>query len=103
MQQVLPIAEVVSWAQVFLLDYQKASAVKESHAPIDRSAVRWLPPSTARLFKVNSDAAVDSSGFRIGFGIVIRVYRGFVVTASSQVLPAGVTPIAAEALALYHE
>ncbi|KAI9180800.1 hypothetical protein LWI28_008283 [Acer negundo] len=59
----------------------------------------WSPPSHD-LYKINCDAAIDSTGYLVGCGAVIRNSNGLVMTASSQQLVATFLPHVAEAYAI---
>ncbi|KAK2655104.1 hypothetical protein Ddye_008156 [Dipteronia dyeriana] len=52
------------------------------------------------IFKVNTDAAIDSKVGRVGFGIIIRDCEGFVLASIGQAMMANFPPQLSEALAL---
>ncbi|KAL5827457.1 hypothetical protein ACOSQ4_019254 [Xanthoceras sorbifolium] len=78
-----------------------ANPVVLSPADIQTSAAveRWFPPPLG-IYKINSDAAINSVDFCIGLGFVVRDAEGFVLAAGAQPLQFCVSPLVAEAMAI---
>ncbi|KAL5767563.1 hypothetical protein ACOSQ2_014346 [Xanthoceras sorbifolium] len=60
---------------------------------------RWKVPSPG-WFKINTDAALDSSRCKVGLGVVVRESYGLVLLSGSLVLDGLFSPKVAEALAI---
>ncbi|KAI9195822.1 hypothetical protein LWI28_018444 [Acer negundo] len=61
--------------------------------------VCWQPPSSG-LYKLNTDASLDSTSQQIDLGMVIRDQEGFIMGSSAQRVDANFSPKVAEALAI---
>ncbi|KAK2641422.1 hypothetical protein Ddye_023185 [Dipteronia dyeriana] len=92
--------EVVLWSSSILDDFRRANFNPPlvRHGLVDES-IKWKPPVIG-IFKVNTDAAIDSKEGRVGLGIMIRDCEGFVLASSAQIVKANFPPQLAEALAL---
>ncbi|KAL5761766.1 hypothetical protein ACOSP7_018030 [Xanthoceras sorbifolium] len=67
----LKVKKVVHWTQLFLKDFQEASAEQPISRPLNIVVARWKPPDIGQL-KLNTDTAVDYAYQLIGCGLVIR-------------------------------
>ncbi|KAK2651128.1 hypothetical protein Ddye_018617 [Dipteronia dyeriana] len=93
--------DVVSWAETFLSDFQKANGVcKGRHVSNFMDDSSWIPPPLGRL-KINTDTAIDVAKKRVGIGIIVRDSTGAVMASSSQQVKASYDPHTVESLAIY--
>ncbi|KAL5763812.1 hypothetical protein ACOSP7_016174 [Xanthoceras sorbifolium] len=78
-QILLPDDFVCRWSRSFFADFHAA----RNHLPLPSpSRSVWIPPAEG-FYKINCDAAVDVSNFRIGLGVIIRDCFGRVMLSSS--------------------
>ncbi|KAK0602442.1 hypothetical protein LWI29_033421 [Acer saccharum] len=93
--------EVMQWCRAFLSDFhsQEEGVDQPIVLPGNVRSV-WRPPDID-CYKINCDAAMDSVGGRIGFGVVIRDHLGFVLASCSQVMAASFGAAMAETMAIY--
>ncbi|KAK0588955.1 hypothetical protein LWI29_007692 [Acer saccharum] len=96
------MAAVVDWSMCYLSDFRAANVAENKDGmsgKIRNVVVRWQP-TTEGLYKVNTDASVDSGKHLAGLGLVIRDHLGFVMASSAQCIGACFTPMIMEAVAV---
>ncbi|KAL5769953.1 hypothetical protein ACOSP7_014107 [Xanthoceras sorbifolium] len=73
---------VITWrlCVALLKDFQAAAAHPSTAAVQDRAARCW-PPPVHGSWKINTDAAVDSTRGLVGIGIIVRDQKGLVCVA----------------------
>ncbi|KAK0592975.1 hypothetical protein LWI29_028449 [Acer saccharum] len=99
--QLLDITEVVPWASSFHAEFKGANVAGKVLNPSQpRQVWKWNPPA-AGLFKLNTDAAVNSGDGIIGVGVIFRDNDCLVLASSAQRVIATFTPQVAEAVALF--
>uniref|UniRef100_A0A803QCJ0 SHSP domain-containing protein n=1 Tax=Cannabis sativa TaxID=3483 RepID=A0A803QCJ0_CANSA len=94
--------DVVTWATVFITDFQEAQLKKQCALLLQPSFTHQnnscrLSPGSYRL---NTDAALDAKSGKLGFGAVIRDWKNRIVAGLSIPVAGNVDPLMAEALAL---
>ncbi|KAK2635904.1 hypothetical protein Ddye_030696 [Dipteronia dyeriana] len=90
------------WADCFMKVYHKANKrVEGCSRLLNQVCNSWHPPYVG-LFKVNSNAAVDTEGGRIGIGLIIYDSLGFVMVSSAQTIVDVYSPQEAETIAILH-
>ncbi|KAK2662428.1 hypothetical protein Ddye_001002 [Dipteronia dyeriana] len=97
----IDLCDMVVWSKTFVSDYRKANEViRQTGSQIPKYVV-WQPPCIG-IYKLNTDAAIDTDGKIVGvFGVVIRDSEGMVITTSFQRIEATYPPHVAEAIAMY--
>ncbi|KAK3222245.1 hypothetical protein Dsin_009270 [Dipteronia sinensis] len=99
-EQTLDTTDMVEWAHNFLVEYKSSRlGTPLSHHTNENGHVKWFPPCPG-FFKINCDAAIDTTKLRVGIGIFIRDSNGFVMASSSQVFDASFSAQVAEAMAI---
>ncbi|KAK3230321.1 hypothetical protein Dsin_002202 [Dipteronia sinensis] len=94
---------VVRWALNFVNELREACSLNVTHSissvQLQQQVVQWCSPVVG-IYKVNTDAAIQSAHNRVGIGIMIRDNMGNVMGCSTQVLEACFSPQVAEATAI---
>ncbi|KAK2664585.1 hypothetical protein Ddye_003159 [Dipteronia dyeriana] len=94
---------LVGWALNFVNELNEACSLHDTllinPIQLKNPMVKWSRPNVG-MYKVNTDAAIQSTQNRIGIGIVIRDNVGSVMGCSTQVLEACFSPQVAEATAI---
>ncbi|KAK0603417.1 hypothetical protein LWI29_004743 [Acer saccharum] len=94
------LGDVAAWCSSYLREFKDANLVEDGRlGMVIPSPARWQPPSSG-LYKLNTDASLDSTSQRIGLGMVIRDQEGFVMGSSAQRVDVNFSPKVAEALAI---
>lgn len=95
--------ELVARASRQLQDFKLANMGGDANSRDHTATVQfWEKPLEGYFFKVNCDAAVDRINGRLGLGVIIRDYLGYVRAARSSTRTGFMEPTAAEALAMFH-
>ncbi|KAK3224706.1 hypothetical protein Dsin_004568 [Dipteronia sinensis] len=82
-------SEVVGWCKNSQSDYQACGTGKALKSVCNHRARNTWRPLDQSLFKIYYDAAIDDVRCRIGIGIVIQDFNGFVLVLWSQALVTG--------------
>ncbi|KAK0571615.1 hypothetical protein LWI29_018896 [Acer saccharum] len=100
----LDFDNIVCWGSDFVEEWREAhgddahQSGSGSIAIADFKSV-WKPPEDG-IFKINTDAALDSLTRSMGFGIIIWDNSGAVKASAAQKVSALVSPLVAEAMAV---
>jgi ribonuclease HI len=99
----IPPKQIIQEAQKAQKEFYQANAkdgvVDSQQRP--KECTHWCPPVQG-IYKVNWDAALDSTNNRMGIGIIVRDYLGMVIAAKSYTMRFISEPVVAEALAALH-
>ncbi|KAK2640685.1 hypothetical protein Ddye_028480 [Dipteronia dyeriana] len=96
----LPDVDVVPWAKAFLDKYGTTNVDQVGVWTVAKFGLpRWVPLAYGKV-KMNTDAAIDNVGRKVGIGIILRDCDGNVLAVCSQKIMAGFSLQVAEAVAL---
>ncbi|KAK2648877.1 hypothetical protein Ddye_016366 [Dipteronia dyeriana] len=93
--------EVVTWVSSFLADSRRANTSVKLGTNVRGNVVGSWRPTEVGISKVNTHAAVETVGGKMGVGIIIRDSLEDVFASSAQHLEMWVSPAVAEAVATY--
>ena len=75
---------IIAWLENFLATYRAANVTNTVGRSLTNSSDVIWKPHVKRVYKVNSDAALDADHYVVGFGLVVHDFRGSVMATSAQ-------------------
>ena len=93
-------ARLVSEAEDMLAQFRRVNqtVLGQGDEPVPDKQIRWTPPPV-ESYKANWDAAINLKEKKVGIGVIIRDYQGWVFAALSKTIQISLDPTMAEAAA----